>query len=102
MIKRHCPIGYHSCREVQLLHKAVDKSNKALEEAVKLKEALEWCARALNEIGQAKGLVADHGDALDNALEVLNPKPKLCLTCGKAHLKGEAHAAGGAHRSSER
>ena len=37
-------------------------------------DALRWCARALNDIGQAKGLVADHGDALDNALRILDPK----------------------------
>ena len=36
-----------------------------------LHDALEWCARSLNAIGQSKGLVADHGDALDTALGLL-------------------------------
>jgi hypothetical protein len=35
-------------------------------------DALRHCAEALQAIGQSKGLVADHGDALDEALKILH------------------------------
>lgn len=35
-------------------------------------DALEKCVMALGEIGQAKGLAADHGDALDAGLKALH------------------------------
>lgn len=46
----------------------------------RLKAALEWTVRCLREISLAKGLVAEHGDALDNALMVLDEKPQITKT----------------------
>lgn len=50
-----------------------EKANaKLICAAPDLLAALEHCAEALKAIGSSRGLVADHGDALDEALRAID------------------------------
>jgi hypothetical protein len=53
---------------LRLVNEAVRSSEL---EGREMRDALKHCAEALRAIGGSRGLVADHGDALDEALKAL-------------------------------
>lgn len=70
------------------------------EKIAALLEALAWCVRSLKEIGQSKGLVADHGDAVDHALTLLRPwaealgpgvTERIAIAFDKGYQMGRRH-----------
>jgi len=65
------PEGLYAEKVMEVLTLLLDDLEDAHVRIRDLHDALEWTARSLNAIGQSKGLVADHGDALDRALSLL-------------------------------
>jgi hypothetical protein len=77
--------------EIRLLHEAIDKSNAALEEAIKTKEERDRLRKALEEIYKNEGPGLDGSSenasgkiarlALEGTSERIGPVPKLETDC---------------------